>query len=160
MRIGLAIALLLSSAAAQADQQCVSEAELGALVAAAAPPALNALTDRCSASLPEGDYLRTNGHALAQRFADVEYDKPLLVSGLGKFGGHKLPEAVSPASISSILNDMVAGEVRKMDPGHCKPASRLVASLSGMEPRAFISFVIAFFAIADVKKPSICRENG
>lgn len=169
---GLALTALAAPVAAQvadANADCISEEEVGALAIYAMPRLIAAARQSCSNHLSASGFLATGGDTMAQRYAaEGSLTWPQARIALLKLGGAKgsedlkvltdLPdEAVRPL-MDALIEQKVAEEVK---PGSCTDIERLANALAPLEPAEVGTLVGVIVGMTVDDKPEVCpvRES-
>lgn len=132
----------LPGVAQAAEPPCLTAAEFTAMATYGLPSVIKGVTDRCSASLPQGSWLPRNGTSLASRYAS---SKPAAWPGaraaflkFGADGGGKSAEAfrsLPDKSLQPMVDGLIEGLVGQEIPlQRCTTIDRVVRLLSPLPP--------------------------
>lgn len=143
---------LTASAAAATQENCVSEAEGAAIMAALMPDLIKGLGDKCGAHLPANAYLVQNGKALSARYkilADQRW--PTAKVAFGRMTGEpEMAEKLPDEFFRPMLGSMVGSElVKDVSPQDCGGANRIVESLAPLPPENVAVLIGAIMTLAD-----------
>jgi hypothetical protein len=163
--VGLfAAASLAASAAAVPKENCVSEAEGAAIMAALMPDLITGLGDKCGAHLPTSAYLIQNGKALAARYKTLADQRwPTAKLAFGRMTGEpEMADKLPDEFFRPMLGSMVGSElVKGITPEDCGGADRIVENLAPLPPENVANLVGAILALADkdggTKGFAICK---
>ena len=150
-----------------AQDSCITEDELGALVIHGVPIALAALRNRCAASLPSDSFLNAQSAQVEARYRRDGRDLwPaareaffLFAQDGGQFDAaarkelRSMDEAQSRRSMEEFVQGEIFGEIPQRD---CAAMDRLLAALAPLEPAQAAEIVISMALMARPNNPSIC----
>tara|TARA_A100001391_G_scaffold129559_2_gene88722 strand:+ start:5087 stop:5620 length:534 start_codon:yes stop_codon:yes gene_type:complete len=154
---------------AEALRDCVSEAEVSAMVIYAVPHALRGVRTRCGANLAADGFLVTQGEQLTQRyaaFADASWDDAL--SGLALMAGTPDVEGTEdlrldkmpPEIVRPLVDEMIAQKVSQMVAvPDCGRIERAVEAFAPLEPNELGQISAVILSLTGVKKPKICAVS-
>ncbi len=164
-----ALALAAQPAMAQAQRDCISEAEVSALIIYAVPHAMRGVRNRCGASLAADGFLATRGAQFSQRYAALaDANWPSAFRALtrmtadgegaakGKLQLDQLPPELVRPLVDEMIAQMVGGEVAQADCGRIERAAEVFAPL---DPAELGEIAAVFLSLAGVDKPKICAVN-
>lgn len=136
----IAAALLAAAPtlAQAAEPPCLSPAEFTSLAEYALPSVISGTSQRCSATLAPGAYLRRDGQQLAQRYAE---HKPaawpgakaafLKLSTTGNADANNLIRTLPDASLQQMLGSLMEGLVAQQIPlERCGAIDRVIGLLA------------------------------
>ena len=148
----LATLSLTAPAVAAAKEDCVTEAEGAAIMAAMMPDLITGLGNKCAAHLPANSYLVQNGKALADRYkllADQRW--PTAKLAFGRMTGEpEMADKLPDEFFRPMLGSMVGSElVKGVTPQDCSGANRIVENLAPLPPENVANLVGAILALAE-----------
>lgn len=162
---------LVPGIAAAAEPVCLTKGEATALISYALPQAIDGTAKRCAPNLPANAFLRTQGSALAQRYAGQKdrywpKAKPALLKTLGaQAGGSSQTMAGLPDDTLRQLADVfVEGFVsQRIATKSCKKLDLAIDLLSPLPPEntaGLIALTLEFAGAADPKlgKITLCQD--
>ncbi|MEA3036546.1 MAG: hypothetical protein QOH04_2318 [Sphingomonadales bacterium] len=162
-RIGATCAALAlagaSASAAATPPVCVTRAQVNDLTLFALPSVLDALADKCRASLPASAYLLNAGHELSRRLsADAGAHWEGAVAVFKTFGDKKMPEGLSPETMRGIMRDILVGDMlKKTTSVQCAEANEGAELLAPLPPENLGRLMGLIVELAGGKKgPKIC----
>jgi hypothetical protein len=163
-----AVALMLHPVAAAAQETCVTEEEVGALLIFLAPSLIEAVQERCAGHIAADGFLALEGADLASTYRPLgEAAWPSAKSVLFKIAGQrrkarevetmaKLPDE----TLQPLFAGMMAQELTKeLEAGKCRRVERLLEALAPIEPHALGSLVGVVTGLAGTRRPSICPAD-
>jgi hypothetical protein len=176
--IAFAAAFLAAApgSASAAEPPCLTPAEFTSLAGYALPSIITGTAQRCATTLPPAAYLRTDGTALAARYAGQKAKHwPsakaafLKLSGATNADANKLFRDMPDASLQGILDATMEGMISQQIPlKRCGVIDRLVGLLSPLPPEntaELIAVAVGLGAKTDantkrtkVGKLSICQD--
>ena len=164
-----ALALVSQPALAQAQRDCISEAEVSAMVIYAVPSALRGVQSRCGANLAPNGFLATNGARLAQRYAAAsDANWPRALSGLNRMVGsgelkQQAPiqlDQLPPELVRPLFDEMIAQKVAtQVAVTDCRRIERAAEAFSPLEPEELGRISAVVLNLVGVDKPKICTVN-
>lgn len=148
----LATVSLAASAAAAPKEECVTEAEGAAIMAALMPDLINGLGDKCAAHLPANSYLVQNGKVLAARYkvlADQRW--PTAKLAFGRMTGEpEMADKLPDEFFRPMLGSMVGSElVKGVTPQDCSGANRIVENLAPLPAENVANLIGAILVLAE-----------
>lgn len=158
-------AALALPATASAQQQCITEQELSALVVYGVPLALEAAQTSCGPSLSANGFMATGGQMMLQRYSALgDATWPTAFRAFSKFAGsddketftmmREMPEAAIRPFIDELLTGMIASEIGADD---CHKVERIAEALAVLEPAEAGNLVAVIASVAELDNPSVCR---
>lgn len=161
--LAMAAALALP-ATASAQQQCITEQELSALVVYGVPLAMEAAQTTCAPTLSPTGFMATDGEMMQQRYAALSNDTwPTAFRAFSKFAGsddkemftmmREMPEESIRPFIDELLTGMIAGEINTDD---CYKVERIAEALAVLEPAEAGNLVAVIASVAGLDNPSVC----
>lgn len=161
----LTVGLTVGQAAAAQDPGCLSEREVGSLVAYALPVVMNSAIKTCGPHVSAQGYFATQGTALVQRYAARKNTSwPEAKAAMLKLGGKdaKLKDMIaslSDAALQPFTEGMVAQLVAKeIKPGQCVSIERATRLLSPLPPENTAELLT--FVIVMASKPKVRDAVG
>jgi hypothetical protein len=167
---GLSLLALTASAgvqAADAQVDCLSEAEISAITIYVMPQLIAATQTRCKGQLSPEGFIATGGAAMAERYAArADQAWPLAKSAFMKFAGGskdkdvdefvKLPDAGMRPFLDAFFEQKIAEEIQ---PKSCRDIERFARVVSEIAPDTTggLVAVIAALTLRDKPKPKICE---
>lgn len=158
----LAIGLLssmsfTSSAVAQTNEPCISEAEASAIFASVMPDMIDGLRDKCATHLPVNSFLASNADALVSRYktvADLRW--PTAKLAFGKIAGdQEMADKMPDQLLRPLIGTMVGLELFKdIKPSDCRGANRIVENLAPLPPENVSLMIGAILTITEKGKSS------
>jgi hypothetical protein len=148
----LATMSMTASAAAATRQNCVTEAEGAAIMAAMMPDLIDGLRDKCGAHLPANAYLMENGQALAARYKQLADQRwPTAKLAFGRMTGEPEMAAKLPDEFfRPMLGSMVGAElVKDVTPQDCGGANRIVENLAPLPAENVANLIGAILLLAE-----------
>lgn len=150
--VALVSAMSLTASAAAAGDNCVSEAEGAAIMAAMMPDLINGLGKKCGAHLPNSAYLVQKGAALSARYkvlADQQW--PTAKIAFGRMTGEpEMAEKLPDEYFRPMLGSMVGSElVKDVKPQDCAGADRIVENLAPLPPENVANLIGAILLLAE-----------
>lgn len=138
----IASVLITAPGIAQAKKMpCLSSSEFSSLIGCALPSAIRGTTLRCSAILPEGAFLRTEGQELAERYAALNSETwPDAKAAFIKLSSDKedvakvlreIPDESLQEMFAILLEGMISSQIA-LD--KCETVDRFMRLLSPLPP--------------------------
>ena len=164
-----ALTLASQPAFAQAQRDCVSEAEVSAMVIYGVPHALRGVRSRCGANLAADGFLATRGEQLSQRYAalaDANWrgalnglTRMMLADDVAARGGLQL-DRLPPEIVRPLLDEMIAQKVgEQVAVTDCRRIERAAEVFSPLDPDELGRISALILSLAGVDKPKICTVN-
>ena len=163
------VAALLAAPVAAQDS-CITEDQLGALVIYSVPLGLSAIRERCAAQLPAGSFMATGAvqaQARYERLADRHW--PDARDAFFQFAGNdrefdpaerKRMRGMADGELRTSLAQYIQNAIIQSIPDRdCAGIDRLIASLAPLEPAQAAEIVVSIAAMASLANPSICRAE-
>ena len=159
----MAALLLLGvhSASHAAASTCISRQQVADMTIALLPPLIDESRDTCADRLPAGAFINAPQAAeMAGRFRAAAIPRTASAAeGLRKLGQTEMPEGVSDETMVKLMGEMLPSMAFKAaDADVCGNLNAILESLAPLTPDQAGRLVAAFFALADVKSPSICKS--
>jgi len=166
-------ALALQPIAAQAQQTCVTEAEITAIAIYSVPSLVQAMRLRCGSELPANGYIASRGATLSGRYAALQPRVwPRARSGMLKILGTQsgaaqgrqmldsigtLPdEAIRPLVDAWIVQETSA----RIPVGNCQRLEWVIEALAPIEPEVAGGLIGALVGLVDPDKLSVCPRRA
>ena len=166
-------ALALQPIAAQAQQTCVTEAEVAAIAIYSVPSLVQAMRLRCASELSASGYLARRGDVLTGRYAALQPRVwPRARSGMLKILGAQsgaaqgrqmldslgtLPdEAVRPLVDAWLVQETSA----RIPVGNCQRVEWVVEALAPVEPEVAGGLIGAIVGLVDSDKIPVCPRRA
>jgi hypothetical protein len=134
-----ALALLgadASATAATTPPPCVTREQVSDFTLFALPAVIDAVADKCRASLRADAYLLNGGHDLSRRLGEASgarWQGALAV--FRSLGGKKMPEGLSAETVRGLIRDMMATEaLKKVTPAQCAKVNEGAELLAPLPP--------------------------
>ena len=173
MKRTLKAALTLASAAfavqpiaASAQQQCLSEQEVSAMIIYAVPHALRGLGTKCGPALAGDGFFKRGGADLASRYAaqgnanwPLAFDAFLKFAGVnGAMGESPMPlDQLPPEVVRPLVNELVAQKVAQdLKVEDCRKYERVLEVVAPLEPEELGAISAIVFSMVGVENPSVC----
>lgn len=166
----LAVALASQPVVAQAqDAPCISPQQAASLAGYALPSVISGTTKRCDTNLPAKSFLKTNGPALAERYATRKAEtwpaakSAFLAMSKGKDDASKIFSQLPDSSLREMLDVILEGMIAQEIPlGECAKIDNFVRLLAPLPPEntAELVALMVGMATADKVKPgklAICK---
>jgi len=168
-----ACALAMQPMAAQAQQTCVTEAEVGAIAIYSVPSFVQAMRLRCGSALSANGYIARRGDSLSARYATLQARVwPRAKAGLLKTLGAQssaaqgrqmldsigtLPdEAVRPLVDAWIVQETSA----RIPVQNCQRLEWVVEALSPVDPEVAGGLIAAIVGLVDPDKMPVCPRRA
>lgn len=166
-------ALALQPIAAQAQQTCVTEAEVGAIAIYSVPSVVQAMRLRCGSELSASGYISRRGGALAGRYAALQPEVwPRAKSAMLKIFGAQsnaaqgrqmldslgtLPdEAIRPLVDAWIVQETSA----RIPVGNCQRLEWVIEALAPVEPEVAGGLIGALVGLVDPDELPVCPRRA
>lgn len=141
----VALAALLQSQAASAQQSCISDGEMGAMAVYAVPSIVQSVRLRCADRLDTNGWLAQNGSGFSSRYAALKPSAwPEAKSGILKYLGQAAaPDGRNLAMLSNLpdqhvqplVDALIVQEVSpRIEPGNCRTIERMMQALAPVDP--------------------------
>ncbi|MCB2063037.1 MAG: hypothetical protein KDE25_06195 [Novosphingobium sp.] len=167
-----AAALVSHPVMAQSEaNSCLTPKQAGSLAGYALPSVITGATKRCATALPEKSYLRTDGSALAKRYATRKDETwpaakaAFLTMSKSKDGTDKflsqLPDSSLREMVDVVLEGMIVQEIAVNDCGKIDNIVRLLAPLPPGNTAELVVLLVGMAPESKAEKPSklsICKS--
>lgn len=168
----VAFAIAMTPCAAMAAQPvCITKAEATSLISYALPQAINGTAKRCAPSLPANSFLRTQGTALANRYAAQKGQywvkaKPAFMKAMSaqNDGSSNMMAGLPDETLRQLADVFVEGFVsQRIATKSCKQLDLAIDLLSPLPPEntaGLIALTLDAAGSADPKlgKISLCKD--
>jgi hypothetical protein len=139
MKWTIAALALLGAQAAEAatPPACVTREQVSDATLFILPTLLDAVADKCRASLPPRAYLLNGGRALSRKLAATsDQHWAGAKAAVDAFGGGALPDGLSADTMRGVLRDMVTAKaLAKLTPADCARIDDAAEALSPLPPQ-------------------------
>jgi len=158
-----AATLALQPVAAQAQQTCITEAEVSAMTIYSVPSLVQSMRLQCGPALSQSGFLARRGDAFAARYAGLQNAVwPRAKSGLLKYAGRKAGSGSQDISMFANLPDnavrplidalIVQEASAKIERGQCGRIERVMEAVSPIDPEVagtLVGVAVGLFAPDD-----------
>ena len=156
-------------AQAQAQRDCVTEAEVSARGIYSVPHALRSVRSRCGANLAADGFLATQGNRLSQRYAALaDSNWRGALTGITRMVGAGLMQGQAqlqldrlPAEIvRPLVDEMIAQKVaEQVAPADCRRIERAAEAFAPLEPTEVGRISAVIMSLAGIERPKICTVS-
>jgi hypothetical protein len=159
----LAAALLLPATqlSAQAARPCIARQQVSDMTVALLPPLIDKARSTCAGRLPATAFLSGEASkAMATRFqAAATLRTASAAQGFRLMSDQKLPDGISDATVVTMMAEMLPSMAFKDGKADvCGNLNDLIEALAPLSPDQTGKLVTAFFVMAGVQSPSICKS--
>jgi hypothetical protein len=159
--LGAMAAMLLAGApAAHAAPSCISRQQVADMTIALLPPLVDKTRETCGNRLPDTAFINTPPSSeMANRFRAVAATRTASAAeGIRKLGEMEMPEGVTDETLVKLMGEMLPSmAVKSPDGDVCGNLNDLLGSLAPLSPEQAGRLIASFFAMAEVKSPTICK---
>jgi hypothetical protein len=160
LKAGAGAMLLLVSPGLHAAVPCIPRQQVADMTVALMPPLIEEARETCGNRLPAEAFINTaQSNAMATRFvAAAKTRTASAAQGLRQLGDMQMPEGVTDATLVKLMGEMLPSMLFKApDADVCGNLNAVLESLAPLSPDQSGRLIASFFALADVKSPSICK---
>jgi hypothetical protein len=173
LAIAAAAAVALQPIAGNAQQQCVTEAEVSAIAIYSVPSLVEAVRLRCQGELARNSYLNRPNTAIKTRYAALQTRTwPLAKSGLlkvfaGRAGGaqsgmdlnmvRNLPDNALRPLVDALIVQEVSG---KIDTDQCGRIERIIELAAPIDPEIAGNVLGAVIGLINPKELPVCPRRS
>lgn len=151
--------------AASAQEACLTETQVSAMVVYGVPLAMGGLQQSCGDVLSGGGFLTTGAPAMVARYsAESDAAWPDAFAAFASFANRgdedafdamsQMPEEALRPFLDALITGMVSSQVT---PDKCGDIERLVEALAPLEPYEAGRLAAVIAALAGVENPRICE---
>jgi hypothetical protein len=168
-----AAALALQPAAASAQQDCVTEAEVGAVAIYSVPSLVQAVRLKCGNELSSSGYLERRGQALASRYAALQTRVwPRAKSGMLKVLGGRSGNAQSrqllgtvgtlpDTAVRPLVDAWIVQEASAKIPSrNCRRLEWVIEAMAPIDPEVAGGVLGAIIGLVDPEQMPVCPRRS
>lgn len=162
--LAASLSLLALPLPAAAQEGCISEAQVSALLVYVVPVALPAIREHCSSSVSSNGFFANGAAQMAAQYAaQAESAWPMARQAFLLFAGRNTAElgGLSDRALRPLIDEIVATKiVSEVSLDKCSKIERVLEALVPLEPGESGNLVAVIASMTNPRNPSICTEQN